>query len=188
MSVVNENSSTFQQTPAASPPVVVSCEHSMSISTGAYRAALAFNLMSDVIQLKKMFSEVIVSNVRVEIRQSALLGQDSGNLMALGRVFAAIIPSGKNTDSSSGTNSATVMAVRRKQAFPLSSVTQENQVLSFDLTGFEVDVAQDPRRQQGLVAWLGNTGVKAALKEQTFEICSATWYFDCTCSGVAASW
>jgi len=185
MATTNE---TYVQRQPTHVSVVMPCEHSMVLGTGAFRAALAFNLMPDVVSLRRSFSEVVVSNVRAEVRQDALIGAESGDISSNGRVFVAIIPSGKNTDAASGTNAGTVMTVRRKQAFPLSSTTQENKVLAFDLLGFEVDVAQDPRRQQGLVAWIGNTGIVAATKGQNFPICSVTWYFDCTCSGIAASW
>lgn len=185
MAVVNE---TYVQPQPVRSTVTMPCEHSMVLNTGAFRGALAFNLMPDVVALRRNFSEVVVSNVRAEVRQDALIGPESGDLAANGRIFVAVIPSGKNTDASSGTNPATVMAVRRKQAFPLSSATQENKVMAFDLLGFEVDVAQDPRRQQGLVAWIGNTGIVASTKGQTLAICSVTWYFDCTCTGIAASW
>jgi len=179
---------TYAPTMTQATGVVVSCEYSTCIATGASRAAIAFNQMPDVIRLKALFSEIIVSDVRAELRQDALIGPDSMDLIANGRIYAAVIPSGKNTDAASGTNADKVMSVRRKQAFPLSSVTQSNAVFSFELSGFELDLAQDPRRQQGPVAWLGNTGVQAAKKDEKFSICSVTWYFKCTCSGVAALW
>lgn len=188
MTTVNETSSTYAQAQPERSNVVMPCEHSMQMNTGAFRAALAFNLMPDVVILKRNFSEIIISNVRAEVRQENMIGSDSGDVFANGRVFVAIIPSGKNTDAASGTNGGVVMSVRRKQAFPLSSTTQENKVFSFDLSGFEIDVAQDPRRQQGPVAWLGNTGITAAIKGETFPFVSVTWYFDCICSGIAASW
>lgn len=188
MTTVNETSTTYAQAVPANSSLVMPCEHSMPLNTGAYRAALAFNLMPDVVALKRNFSEIIVTNVRAEVRQEHLLGTDSLEVSANGRVFVAVIPSGKNTDAASGTNGSTVMSVRRKQAFPLSSTIQENKVYAFDLTGFETDVAQDPRRQQGLVAWLGNTGITAAVKGETFPFVSVTWYFDCVCTGIAANW
>lgn len=166
----------------------VSCEHSMVMPTATYRAALSFNLMSDVVNMRRIFSEVVISNVRAEVRQDALIGTESGDVNAHGRIYVAIIPSGKNTDASSGKDANVIMQVRRKQAFPLSSVVQENKVFVFDLTGFELDLAQDPRRQQGPVAWIGNTGITASTKGEQFSICSVTWYFDCLCSGVAANW
>lgn len=160
----------------------------MQLSTGAFRAALAFNLMSDVVNLKKNFSEIVITNVRAEVRQDNLIGSETGDIVGTGRVFVAVIPSGKNTDAASGTNGATVMSVRRKQAFPLSSTAQQNEVFDFNLVGFETDVAQDPRRQQGPVAWIGNTGIVAAIKGENFQFVSVTWYFDCVCSGAAANW
>jgi len=188
MTTVQETSSTYVQAMPVRNAVVMPCEHTMTLNTGSFRAALAFNLMPDVIALKKNFSEIIVSNVRAEMRQDAMIGTESLEVVARGRVFVAVIPSGKNTDAASGTNPSTVLTVRRKQAFPLSSTVQENKVFAFDLTGFEVDVAQDPRRQQGLVAWVGNTGIIAAAKGETFPFVSVTWYFDCACTGIAASW
>lgn len=188
MTTVNETSSTYVQAQPARNNVVMPCEHSMQLNTGAFRAALAFNLMPDVVALKRNFSEVVITNVRAEVRQEHMVGNDSGQVFASGRVFVAVIPSGKNTDAASGTNGGVVMSVRRKQAFPLSSTVQENKVYAFDLLGFETDVAQDPRRQQGPVAWLGNTGIAAATKGETFPFVSVTWYFDCICSGIAASW
>lgn len=185
---VSDNIGTYVQPLPARNAVIIACEHSLAMPTGQYRAAIAFNLMPDVVNLKKNFSEVIISDVRCEARQDSLISDDSGGLRASGRIYIGVIPSGKNTDSASGTNAGVVMNVRRKQAFPLSSVTQENKVFQFDLTGFEVDVAQDPRRQQGPVAWVGNTGIAAFTKGEQFSICSLTWYFNCTCSGVAATW
>jgi len=188
MTTVPETSSTYAQAMPARNNLVMPCEHSMQLNTGAFRAALAFNLMPDVVALKRNFSEIVITNVRAEVRQDHLIGADSGDVYANGRVFVAVIPSSKNTDTASGTNAMTVMSVRRKQAFPLSSTVQENKVYSFDLVGFETDVAQDPRRQQGPVAWLGNTGITAATKGETFSFVSVTWYFDCVCAGIAANW
>jgi hypothetical protein len=160
----------------------------MVMPTATYRVALAFNLMPDVVNMRRIFSEVVISNVRAEVRQDALIGSESGDVSAHGRIYVAVIPSGKNTDASSGKDAGTIMQVRRKQAFPLSSMTQENKVFTFDLTGFELDLAQDPRRQQGPVAWIGNTGITSFTKGEQFSVCSITWYFDCLCSGVAANW
>jgi len=188
MTTVQQTTSTFAQSLPASAGLVMACEHSMRLSTGAYRSALAFNLMTDVVDLKKHFSEIVITNVRAEVRQDNLIGSESGDVVGTGRVFVAVIPSGKNTDSASGTNGDTVMLVRRKQAFPLSSTAQQNEVFSFDLTGFETDVAQDPRRQQGPVAWIGNTGIVAAVQGENFQFVSVTWYFDCVCAGAAANW
>lgn len=188
VSSVSDNTGTVVSVPKAPVGVLISCEHSMVMPTGTYRAALAFNLMSDVVNMRRIFSEVVISNVRAEVRQDALIGTDSGDISAHGRIYVAVIPSGKNTDAASGKDAGIVMQVRRKQAFPLSSVMQENKVFGFELSGFEIDLAQDPRRQQGPVAWIGNTGIIAASKGEQFSICSVTWYFDCLCSGVAANW
>jgi len=185
---VSDNTGTFVPILKSSEGVLITCEHSLVMPTGIYRAAMAFNLMPDVVNLKKIFSEVVISNVRAELRQDALIGTETGDIAAHGRIYVAVIPSGKNTDAASGKDAGTIMQVRRKQAFPLSSTAQENRVYSFGLTGFEVDLAQDARRQQAPVAWIGNTGIVAATKGETFSICSVTWYFDCTCSGVAANW
>jgi len=188
MTTVHDESAVHVQVQSARNFVVIPCEHSIPMSTGSYRAALAFNLMPDVVALKKSFSEIIVTNVRAEVRQDSLLGTDSLDVTSSGRVFVAVIPSGKNTDAASGTNASTVMSVRRKRVFPLSSTIQESKEYKFNLTGFETDVAQDPRRQQGLVAWLGNTGITAAVKGETFVFVSVTWFFDCECTGIAAIW
>jgi len=170
--------------------VVIDCEHTMTMRTDAFRAAAAFNLMPDVVALKKHFSEIVIQNVRAEVRQDNLLGDGDGFLSPTGRVFVAVIPSGKNTDASSGSSKNVVLSVRKKQAFPLSMTEQENRIFSFDVSDFETDVAQDPRRQQGPVAWIGNTGVSASgdRKGLAFDFCSVTWYFSCRCSGVSASW
>jgi len=189
MTEVNvQNNSTYVAAPVSSGSHIQQCEHTMTMDTGLFRAALAFNLMADVVQLKKMFSEVIISDVHAEVRQDALLGQADGFVLPTGRIFVAVIPSGKNTDAQSGSSAAGVLGVRRKQAFPLSVNTQENVAMSFNLVGFETDLAQDPRRQQGPVAWIGNTGIRAYTKGQVFPVCSVTWYFKCTCTGVAAIW
>lgn len=187
-SSVSDKTGTLVSVPKAPSGVTISCEHSVAMPTGVHRAALAFNLMPDVVNMRKIFSEVVISNVRAEVRQDALIGIESGHISAHGRIYVAVIPSGKNTDIASGKDASTIMQVRRKQAFPLSSVMQENKVLNFSLVGFELDLAQDPRRQQGPVAWVGNTGITAHVKGEQFSICSVTWYFDCVCSGVAANW
>jgi len=164
-------------------------EHHMVFTTGLHRSAMRVDMIEKVLLLRSMFSSVVVLSVRAEVRQNALIGGDADEVIPTGHLYVALIPTMKDTESSSGTDGMIILKVPRKQTFALSSVTQNNQVFDFSLEGYETDVAQDPRRGQGVVLWVGNSGInrhKGAGPH--FPICTITWYIDLACSGVSTLW
>lgn len=159
------------------------------LRTGVYRQSFEISVAPRIQILKTLYSSVVVDKVSCEVRQDSMIGTEAGDLIPSGHIYVAIIPTGRNNDASAGTSANVVNDVKNKQSFPLSSFEQKNAVYEFDLTGFELDVAADPRRQQGPVCWLGNSGVaKAGGGNQPAPICSATWRIHVTCTGSSTLW
>jgi len=165
-------------------------EHEMFI-TSDFRASIRADHIPKVQQLKTLFSEIELLNVNAEIRQHGVIGDEPGNILSNGHIFLAVIPTARNTDARAGTSSTVVSGVPNKQAFPLTGEGQSVKVFSFDLVGYEVDLAQDPRRGQGVVLWVGNSGVSIRdLKASGTNgvICSVTWRAEVRCSGSSNLW
>jgi len=162
-------------------------EYTHIFTTGAFRHSIKFSDFPKIATLKTLFASVVLSNVVAEIRQNTDIGTEDGQLMTNGHVFVAIIPTLRDTDATSGSTSQIVGNVPNKQTFPLSSSQQANEIFNFNLSGYEVDLAQDPRRGAGPVAWLGNSGV-AKVGTQQLPICTCTWRVTVTCSGSTPIW
>lgn len=159
----------------------------LSIRTGLFRSAVRLDTSARASTLKTIFSSIMVQRIQCEARQSTTIGSENHEINPNGNVFVALIPTGRNTEVQTGTNSATVKAIPNKQTMPLSSVLQEARTFDFDLSGFELDLACDPRRQQGLVLWIGNTGVTSN-SGTPVEIVSTTWRIWVKCSGNSTLW
>jgi len=162
-------------------------EHTFTITTGSHRASIKFSDFPRISTLRSLFASVVLQDVAVEVRQNTLTGGDDGNLFSLGHIFVAIIPTNRDTDAASGASSQIVSNVPNKQTFPLSSTQQSNEVFQFNLDGYELDLAQDPRRGAGPVAWIGNSGVSYAGKTAK-PICTSTWRIKVACSGSTPIW
>jgi len=162
-------------------------EHSFSLTTGVWRAAFPLSESSQVKTLRCLFAAVELISLSAEIRQDSLAGEGESEIVPSGHVYVALIPSQFNTDVMTGANAQTVNSVQNKQTFPLSGNEQNNKVFRPSLEGYELDLAQDPRRGAGPVAWLGNSGVRHAGKSNR-TICTATWSMKVRCSGKSALW
>jgi len=173
--------------PLAEAHFATTIEHSMIVKSNTTRHAIRADSVASIVDYKAMFASITLTGVSCEVRQSAIVGNDEGDLYTTGHIFLAIIPTGKNTDAQSGTSAEVVHAVPRKSTFPLSSGQQSVALFNFDLNGYEVDLAQDPRRQQGPVLWVGNSGVKGR-GPKPVEICSMTWRLQVRCTGGSTLW
>jgi len=158
------------------------------MKTGSFRGVIRLDQSSRVTTLKTIFSSIVVTKVQCEVRQSALIGTDDDDILSSGHIYVALIPTGKNTDAATGLNSTQVNIVPNKQSFPLSSDSQVSRVFDFDLTGYETDLASDPRRQQGVVLWIGNSGVGKVSTGPEVEILRSTWRVWLECSGNSTLW
>jgi len=165
-----------------------SVEHTLSIKTGQHRVSLKLSDFAQIYVLRSLFASVVVTEVTAEARQAADVHTDPGTLRPTGHVFLAMIPSRKDTDADTGTSRDVVIKVPNKQTFPLSSNEQKNSVFNFNLLGFEVDLAQDPRRGAGPVAWIGNSGITTATGGVAVSIATVTWRIRVSCSGSTALW
>lgn len=163
-------------------------EYSHTIMTGAHKASIKLSDFPRVATLRTLFASVMVKEITAEARQDTLLSESDENHIAVGgHIFVALIPTNKDTDSASGSTSVIVNNVPNKQTFALSSMNQANSIFRFNLTGFETDLAQDPRRGAGPVAWIGNSGVKRLGKTEK-PVCTVTWRLVVTCSGETPLW
>lgn len=167
---------------------VFDVEFSQTMMTGTYRSSCKFSDFPRISTLRSLFASVIVQRVVAEARQDTLASDDQeGMVSPSGHIYIAIIPTIKDTDSATGSTGVIVNNVPSKQTFPLASNVQSNVTFSFNLTGFEVDLAQDPRRGAGPVAWIGNSGVKRNGKIEV-PICTVTWRISVACSGPTPLW
>jgi len=164
-------------------------EHSLTCSTGVRRSALKFSEFPRISTLKTLFASVKLINVVAEMRQNTGVGSSDGDLHVGGHIYIAIIPTSRDTDAATGGTAVVVQNVPNKQTFPLSSAQQSNETFNFNLTGYELDLAQDPRRGAGPVAWVGNSGVaKIGTVAGHLPICTVTWRVTVQCSGVTPVW
>jgi len=163
-------------------------EVSMSVLTGSWRNAVRLDSVARIAAYKTMFGSIVVEKIEAEVRQDTLAGGTNSTLCPSGHIYVAIIPSGKNTDAAAGTSADVINRVRNKQTFALSSIQQNNMLFNFDLEGFEVDLAQDPRKQQGVVLWIGNSGVTVYANQAEKMICTATFRCTIACTGKSTLW
>jgi len=163
-------------------------EYSSTLTTAHKRLSTKLSDFPRIITLKTLFASVKVVSINAEIRQDTMLSSSDGYISASGHIYVAIIPTVKDTDSSSGSTTAIMNNVPNKQTFPLSEMTQMNSVFHFNLNGYELDLAQDPRRGAGPVAWLGNSGVTRSGKGEHVQICTVTWRLTVACSGATPLW
>lgn len=164
-------------------------EHSLTHTTGTRRSALKFSEFPRISTLKTLFASVKMTHVVAELRQSTNVGSEDGELHLGGHIYIAIIPTSRDTDAATGGTDVVVQNVPNKQTFPLSSSQQSNEIFNFKLDGYELDLAQDPRRGAGPVAWVGNSGVsKVGKVTGQLPICVITWRITVQCSGVTPVW
>jgi len=161
-------------------------EYTTTIKTNEFRKATRVADFTGITVMKSMFASVTLLSLTCEARQNALAGTTEGDLELAGHIFVAVIPSNKNTDSATGTNSGTVTSVPNKKTFPLALSGQSNHVFDFNLSGYELDLAVDARRGAAPVAWIGNSGVRGAMSDVT--VCTVTWRAMVQCSGSTPLW
>lgn len=160
-------------------------EYTHSMMTGRWRSSMKFSDFPRIATLRSLFACVKLESVLAEVRQDCDVSADG--VVCNGHIFVAIIPTCKDSDSATGATSIVVSNVPNKQTFPLSSMQQNNSIFNFNLGGFETDLAQDPRRGAGPVAWIGNSGVAKAA-EEALSICTVTWRIKVACSGFTPNW
>lgn len=178
---------TLQPTTDKISTSVFDVEYSSSLVSGTARQAIKLSDFPKVSTLKSLYASVVVNSVEAEVRQDTLLGDEENAAFTRGHVFVAIIPTVKDTDSASGSTKAIINNVPNKQTFPLSSTIQNNCVFHFNLNGYELDLAQDPRRGAGPVAWIGNSGI-VKRGEKEVQVCTVTWRLKVACSGTTPLW
>lgn len=180
----HDSNSTLPTSSGDSGQCTFNVEHTTTLNGNEWREAIALSDFPMVADLRTMFASVKVLSIRAEARQNMLAASSGDSFVPDGHVFLAIIPTVKNTDASTGHNAETVMRVPNKQTFPLSSVSQSYQNMTFDLNGYETDLAQDPRRGAGPVAWIGNSGSDS----DSDVILTVTWRLSVACSGATPVW
>jgi len=176
---------TMQAKPDSPGVNVFVIEFQMLISTGTWRSTMRIDRMPKIRTMKTMFSIIELTKVSCEVRQNSLIGDGDDNVTPDGHIFVALIPTARDADSFSGNDAATVSNVPAKSTFPLHGQAQNNHVFNFDLSGYELDLGQDPRRGQGPVFWCGNTGVASNVAGAVLGICSITWRIEVQCSGIS---
>jgi len=137
--------------------------------------------------LKEMYATIELTSLSCDVIQSTMVGDDATDLVVNGTCFLGLVPTAKDTEAASGTNAATIISVPKKHAFPLSGTDQVVRTFVFDLKGYELDLAQDPRRGQGPVLWIGNTGVGSS-GTNIAPIMTVIWKGSVTCSGSSSLW
>lgn len=157
-------------------------EYTTNIQTGQFRRAVLLSEFPRISTLKTFYASVKVVSLTAEARQVCLVGEQDTEVAASGHIFVAVIPSVKNTDSHTGSSAQIVNNVPNKQTFPLSGNSQNDKTFNFNLEGYESDLAADPRRGAGPVAWIGNSGITFNGGGETI-ICSVTWRAKVECSG-----
>jgi hypothetical protein len=169
---------------------VFEIEFSNDIAHSDFRKAVKLSDFPRVSTLKKMFASIKVIKVTAEARQCVLLGDDTLDVQSTGHIFLAIIPSVFDTDNQTGGTPQTVANVPNKQNFPLSSGGQNVQTFSFKLDGYELDLAQDPRRGAAPVAWIGNTGFTVSKVQKGIKVplATITWRLEVEVSGTTPLW
>lgn len=166
-------------------------EFLLQLNTQTRREFEVLSEVPAVVSLRKIFASVLLKKVTVAAFQNTLVATfpDQPGLKADGHAFFGLIPTAKNTEAASGTNGAVVYSVPRKVVCPLSSTVQGTVVQTLSLEGYELDLAQDPRRKQGPVAWVAHTGVTTNVKgAASTAIITTTWTITVECSGEAVLW
>lgn len=163
-------------------------EYEMQMVTGVYKMSVRISEIPEVQLFLRMFHDVTVTRVTVEIRQDSLIGEEATDIAANGHIFVALIPNVKNTDAASGGTAVRVLQVKHKQTFPLSRDCQNNKVFELDLEGYETDISKDPRQGGSPCLWLGNSGVRAYATGSVVPVCTARFWFFLTCKGKAVIW
>lgn len=167
--------------------VVFDVEHTFGVETNSWRSAIRVDQVPRIRTFKTMFSSIVLTKVTCHVRQANLVNEDG--LTTQGHLYFALIPSAKNSDAATGTSPSVVDGVPNKQTFPLSNVSQSVADFGFDLSGYETDLAQDPRRGQGVVLWAGNTGVQASSGSSDNMLAAVvTWRMVVECSGSSTLW
>lgn len=181
---------TLQPESDSPSPSVFEIEFSNDIGHKDFRKAVRLSDFPRISTLKKMFASIKVLKISAEARQSVLLGDDALDVQPSGHLFLAIIPSVFDTDNATGGTRQVVANVPNKQNFPLSGNGQNLQTFDFKLDGYELDLAQDPRRGAAPVAWIGNTGflVGKADKGVNVTLASITWRLKVEVSGTTPLW
>lgn len=162
-------------------------EHVHGVATGNYKTSIKISEVPRVAVLRSMFAKVELVSVTAEVTQDTLLGDGDDELAAMGHLFIGLIPTSKNADALCGANAPTVLSVPNKQTFPMEKGAQATKTYSFELSGFELDLAQDPRRGAGPVTWVGNSGIVHRGRSAR-QICTVTWRFVVACSGATVLW
>jgi len=178
---------TVQPSADVLPVSIFDVEYTVVIKTGSYRHSIKFSDFPRVSVLKSLFASVVLRSVVCEVRQMADVGTEDGDVITDGHLFVAIIPTLKDTDSFSGAAQQIVINVPNKQTFPLSSSEQANRVFHFNLNGYEMDLAQEPRRGAAPVACVGNSGITKAGNAHV-NIASITWKITVACQGNTPLW
>jgi len=163
-------------------------EHPVMFYTGEKRWSKKLSTIPIVQTLKQMYASVELVELACDVVQATLGGSVKSTLHLGGVVFVGLIPSGKDTEVDSGTNTATVMGVPRKHPIQISTTEQTVKSFVLDLKGYEVDLAQDPRRQQGPVFWIGNTGVGTFAGAEPLPIINVIWKGKFRASGASSLW
>jgi len=168
-------------------------EYSSTLATGAWRKAVKVSEFPRIATLRNYFASVVVQRITAEVRQDTLAGTDTGCISTRGHIYVALIPTLRNTDAESGSTREIVNNVPNKMTFPISTAAQANETFEFNLTGFELDLAQDPRRGAGIVAWIGNSGIttirdREDTDKSTLPIATVTWRIQIECTGTTSLW
>lgn len=170
-------------------PSIFEIEFSNDIGHLEHRKAVRLSDFPRVSTLKRMFASIKVLEIKAEARQCILLGDETHDIQPTGHIFLAIIPSVMDTDSATGASRQTVANVPNKQNFPMSGNGQNLQTFDFKLDGYELDLAQDPRRGAAPVAWIGNTGFQVGKsKSGSFPLAAVTWRLKVQVSGTTPLW
>jgi len=163
-------------------------EHTFSVNTAQWRSTMPLAQTAKIKLLRSMFAKVELIGLEVEVRQNVIVGEGSDSIIPKGHIYVALIPSLMDTDAASGASKATVDSIPFKQTFPLSTMSQANMIFKPNLSGYELDLAQDPRRGAGPIAWLGNSGVRKPESKTFADVCISTWRMRVRCSGVSPLW
>nr|QDH89941.1 MAG: hypothetical protein H3RhizoLitter14102_000002 [Riboviria sp.] len=164
-------------------------EHAMTFMPGEKRWSKKVSTVPIVTTLKQMYTSVELVSLEVDVVQLALIGTAKTQLYLNGACFVGLIPTAKDTDADTGTNNTTVLSVPKKHAIQLSSQEQTTRTFKLDLKGYELDLAQDPRRGQGPVFWIGNTGIGVFEgAPATLAIMAVVWRGKLSCSGTSTLW
>lgn len=167
---------------------VIHREFTETLDTGDTYRAQRLSQLASIETLKTIYASIKLTAVSVVVQQvwQATDAAD-GPVRPSGQVFFTLIPSGKNNNASVGATPELILGVKRKVPLPLSGNKQVVVNAAFDLKGYELDLAQDPRRQASPCTWIAHTGIEGVGDEDQ-DICTANWKFTVECSGESVSW